>query len=323
MIKLPVKSTGKWSRIRFNLKTVDTCGVSNTCTLLWCVPCQCSSFIGLLQFYCSVISIQSLKVCGNPLHRLDVSSKLVIFLVSETERVVDLGTLCGRLTSGTSNLLSVKEDKRNKVTPGTSQFLFFSRIALVLLFYIILLLVYLTSDKTLMPHNRICYNTRMQINKWINEYITLIMLLYCSCITLVLPSYFSCITLKLLSYYSCIALVLLSYCSRISLVSLSYYSCPCNTLVLLSYCSCIVLVLPLYYSRITLVLFLYYSCITLVLLSYYSCITLVLLLYYSRITLVLLSYFSRNTLILLLYYSHITLVITLILLSLYYFHCSL
>ena len=27
-------------RIRFDLKTVDTCGVSNTCTLLFYLPCQ-------------------------------------------------------------------------------------------------------------------------------------------------------------------------------------------------------------------------------------------------------------------------------------------
>ncbi|XP_060077023.1 bromodomain-containing protein 7-like [Ylistrum balloti] len=37
--------------------------------------------------------------------------------VSETERVVNLGSLIGRLTSGTGVLSSYKEDKRNKVTP--------------------------------------------------------------------------------------------------------------------------------------------------------------------------------------------------------------
>ena len=32
-------------------------------------------------------------------------------------------------------------------------------------YYYLLLFVYSTSDKTLMPYNRICYNTRIQINK--------------------------------------------------------------------------------------------------------------------------------------------------------------
>ncbi|OWF37379.1 bromodomain-containing protein 7-like [Mizuhopecten yessoensis] len=39
--------------------------------------------------------------------------------VSETERVVNLGSLIGKLTSGTGSLSSYKEDKRNKVTPIT------------------------------------------------------------------------------------------------------------------------------------------------------------------------------------------------------------
>jgi len=38
--------------------------------------------------------------------------------VSETERVINLGSLIGKLTSGTGALSGVKEDKRNKVTPG-------------------------------------------------------------------------------------------------------------------------------------------------------------------------------------------------------------
>ncbi|XP_033754995.1 LOW QUALITY PROTEIN: bromodomain-containing protein 7-like [Pecten maximus] len=37
--------------------------------------------------------------------------------VSETEKVVNLGSLIGKLTSGTGSLSSYKEDKRNKVTP--------------------------------------------------------------------------------------------------------------------------------------------------------------------------------------------------------------
>ncbi|XP_055955506.1 bromodomain-containing protein 7 isoform X2 [Patella vulgata] len=37
--------------------------------------------------------------------------------VSETEKVVNIGTLIGKLTSGTGTLAAYKEDKRNKVTP--------------------------------------------------------------------------------------------------------------------------------------------------------------------------------------------------------------
>lgn len=38
--------------------------------------------------------------------------------VSEKERIVDLGTLTGKLTSGTGNISGFKEDKRNKANPG-------------------------------------------------------------------------------------------------------------------------------------------------------------------------------------------------------------
>ena len=37
------------------------------------------------------------------------------------------------------------------------------------MYIIIILFVYLTSDKPLMPYNKTCYNTKMQMNKWINE----------------------------------------------------------------------------------------------------------------------------------------------------------
>ncbi|KAJ8302602.1 hypothetical protein KUTeg_018998 [Tegillarca granosa] len=38
-------------------------------------------------------------------------------IVSETEKVVNLGSLVGKLTSGTGSLATFKEDKRNKITP--------------------------------------------------------------------------------------------------------------------------------------------------------------------------------------------------------------
>lgn len=38
-------------------------------------------------------------------------------IVSEKERIVDLGTLTGKLTSGTGNISGFKEDKRNKANP--------------------------------------------------------------------------------------------------------------------------------------------------------------------------------------------------------------
>ena len=41
-------------------------------------------------------------------------------ILNEKERVINLGTLTGKLTSGTSSLLGFREDKRNKATPGIS-----------------------------------------------------------------------------------------------------------------------------------------------------------------------------------------------------------
>ena len=40
--------------------------------------------------------------------------------VSNTERVVNLGELVGKLQSGTGSMQGYKEDKRNKVTPSES-----------------------------------------------------------------------------------------------------------------------------------------------------------------------------------------------------------
>lgn len=38
--------------------------------------------------------------------------------MSETEKVVNLGSLVGKLTTGTGSLATFKEDKRNKITPS-------------------------------------------------------------------------------------------------------------------------------------------------------------------------------------------------------------
>lgn len=43
---------------------------------------------------------------------------LCLGAVSETERIVSLGMLMGKLTSGTGSMAGFKEDKRNKVVPG-------------------------------------------------------------------------------------------------------------------------------------------------------------------------------------------------------------
>ena len=40
--------------------------------------------------------------------------------MSNTERVVNLGELVGKLQSGTGSMQGYKEDKRNKVTPSES-----------------------------------------------------------------------------------------------------------------------------------------------------------------------------------------------------------
>jgi len=39
-------------------------------------------------------------------------------VVSDKERVVSLGELIGKVTSGTGNLIGLKEDRRNKANPG-------------------------------------------------------------------------------------------------------------------------------------------------------------------------------------------------------------
>ena len=42
----------------------------------------------------------------------------ICFVVSEKERIVNLGKLTGKLTSGAGTLAGFREDKRNKATPG-------------------------------------------------------------------------------------------------------------------------------------------------------------------------------------------------------------
>ena len=39
----------------------------------------------------------------------------ILFAVSETEKVISLGSLVGKLSSGTGTIAGFKEDKRNKV----------------------------------------------------------------------------------------------------------------------------------------------------------------------------------------------------------------
>ena len=40
--------------------------------------------------------------------------------VDDRSRVVDLGTLTGKIQNGVGNIAGFREDKRNKVTPGTN-----------------------------------------------------------------------------------------------------------------------------------------------------------------------------------------------------------
>jgi len=42
-----------------------------------------------------------------------------VFAVSEKERVVNLGELIGKLPAGAGSLTGLKDDRRNKVAPGT------------------------------------------------------------------------------------------------------------------------------------------------------------------------------------------------------------
>ena len=42
-----------------------------------------------------------------------------LFSVSDKERVVNLGELLGKINSGSGALIGLKEDKRNKINPGT------------------------------------------------------------------------------------------------------------------------------------------------------------------------------------------------------------
>jgi len=42
-----------------------------------------------------------------------------LFIVSEKERVVNLGELIGKLPAGAASLTGLKDDRRNKVNPGT------------------------------------------------------------------------------------------------------------------------------------------------------------------------------------------------------------
>ena len=48
----------------------------------------------------------------------------ICFVVSEKERIVNLGKLTGKLTSGAGTLAGFREDKRNKATPGIVLFNF-------------------------------------------------------------------------------------------------------------------------------------------------------------------------------------------------------
>ena len=43
---------------------------------------------------------------------------MIYVVVSEKERIVNLGKLTGKLTSGAGTLAGFREDKRNKATPG-------------------------------------------------------------------------------------------------------------------------------------------------------------------------------------------------------------
>lgn len=43
---------------------------------------------------------------------------VLIILVNEKERVVNLGSLVGKLTTGSGTITGFKEDKRNRLTPG-------------------------------------------------------------------------------------------------------------------------------------------------------------------------------------------------------------
>ena len=51
MIKLPVKSTGKKSRIRFDLKKLTTCWVSNTCTIQYSTSIYPASWSNLMRLF--------------------------------------------------------------------------------------------------------------------------------------------------------------------------------------------------------------------------------------------------------------------------------
>lgn len=41
--------------------------------------------------------------------------------MNEKERVVNLGSLVGKLTTGSGTITGFKEDKRNRITPGKSE----------------------------------------------------------------------------------------------------------------------------------------------------------------------------------------------------------
>ena len=73
--------------------------------------------IGMVFFVakCSIISVEIEDEAEKKKCQLLL---LLSFVVSEKERIVNLGKLTGKLTSGAGTLAGFREDKRNKATPG-------------------------------------------------------------------------------------------------------------------------------------------------------------------------------------------------------------
>lgn len=57
-------------------------------------------------------------ICAFNKKRISLDKLVRFVVVSEKERVVNLGSLIGKLATGSGTLVSTKEDKRNKVSPG-------------------------------------------------------------------------------------------------------------------------------------------------------------------------------------------------------------
>lgn len=47
--------------------------------------------------------------------------QLCYLSVNEKERVINLGSLVGKLTTGSGTITGFKEDKRNRITPGKNE----------------------------------------------------------------------------------------------------------------------------------------------------------------------------------------------------------